>query len=198
MALMLGSAVIAQSQDLADDPASRLARKILRDSGVVADGLRLVHRESQTWSDSSLGCRQRGVMYTQALSQGLALQFTDARGVRKYEVHVAGQNAVICRMLRPPPGRQLRAAVSIRALQRMQELAREDLAQRLSLPASAVTLRSSMPASWPDDTLGCADGSSGTEGQIAGYRILLQTGAGQYVYHTDLLRVLICPPLLTQ
>jgi hypothetical protein len=137
-------------------------------------------------------------MYTQALVTGVALRFSDDNGRRTYEVHVAGKNAVICPALNTFRRGPLRSAVSMRALSLMQDQARLDLARRLGVTANEITLESTVPASWTDAALGCTDASVAKDGAVQGYRILLQSRGEHYIYHTDLSRVLVCPPIELQ
>ncbi len=52
------------------------------------DQIDLVSAESVTWSNGSLGCPQPGIMYTQALVDGLRIQLRV--GSRVYEYHSGG------------------------------------------------------------------------------------------------------------
>ncbi len=66
-----------------------------------AETLSLVTKERVEWSDGALGCRQPGMMYTQAIVPGYKLTFSD--GTRTYEIHTGrrGTPAIWCDHGRP-------------------------------------------------------------------------------------------------
>jgi hypothetical protein len=179
-----------------EDGASAQARRMLRERGVPEAGLQLVSREPATWSDSSLGCPMPGAQYTQALVNGESLRFANA--FHRYEVHVAGQRAVLCPSIAQYPKRSSRFPVPVRTLDAMRESARTDLAARLGLTAAEVTVRDMAPATWANADLGCRDGTTLAAGPIQGYRIVLGAHEREYVYHTDFRRVMACPPIEAQ
>ncbi len=176
-----------------EDAASARARRLLRERGIAEAGLQLASREAGSWSDSSLGCPLPGAQYTQALVSGQKLRFTGATG--SYEVHVAGQLAMLCPSIAPYQKRSGRFPVRVRTLEAMREIARTDLATRLGLAAANVTVHNTAPASWANADLGCADGSTLAAGPIHGYRIVLRAQDREYIYHTDFQRVMVCPPI---
>ncbi len=178
---------------IGEDAVSARARRLLRERGIAEAGLQLASREAASWSDSSLGCPLPGTQYTQALVSGQKLRFTDATG--SYEVHVAGQRAVLCPSIAPYQRRSGRFPVRVRTLEAMRENARTDLAARLGLAAADITVQNTAPASWANADLGCADGSTLAAGPIRGYRIVLRAQDRAYVYHTDFQRVMVCPPI---
>jgi CO/xanthine dehydrogenase Mo-binding subunit len=180
---------------MTEDAVSASARRLLRDKLIADADLRLISRQPMTWSDSSLGCRTPGAMYTQAQVSGFALRFANAD--RSYDVHVAGENTVLCPFTTGAPKRPLRTPVSVRTLNLMVEKARADLAQRLSIPMAEITRKNLQPASWDNADLGCASGAALTAGVVRGYRILLSARGGEYIYHTDFTRVMVCPPIET-
>ena len=181
------------TRQLAEDAASERARRLLADHGISVDEYRLVFRETTQWSDSSLGCRKPGEMYTQALASGQTLRFSDS--IRTYEVHVAGDNVVLCPMIAAGDPKEPRRSTSARNLDLMVEQARSDLAQQLDVTPADVELRDMAAAAWADSELGCADGSTVAAGPVHGYRLYLAVRGALYTYHTDLARVLACPPI---
>jgi hypothetical protein len=82
---------------------STLPREVRR--AVVADAARrfkvaasavvLAHAEKVTWSDGSLGCRQPGQMYTQALVSGFRVVATTAEGQLPYHTDSHGE-VLVC------------------------------------------------------------------------------------------------------
>jgi len=180
-------------QPLAEDADSERARRLLAGYGVHVDEYRLVFRETTQWSDSSLGCRKPGQMYTPALVSGQTLRFSNSTST--YEVHVAGDSAVLCPMIAAGGLKQPRRAMPARNLDLMAEQARSDLAKRLGVTPADIELRDMAEAAWADTELGCADGSTAPAGPVHGYRLLLSARGDLYTYHTDLTRVLACPPI---
>jgi hypothetical protein len=75
------------------------------------------------------------------------------------------------------------------------ELAFADLAQRLKVEISAITLISYKEIVWPDATLGCPKpGMDFSPVEIPGYIITLEGVGKRYAYHTDdENRVFLCP-----
>lgn len=180
-------------QPLTENAASARARRLLRENGIVESELQLVFREATTWSDSSLGCQTRAAMSLPVITRGETLRFS--RGDRRYEVHVAGENAVLCAMLTTPRGAPRQAATSARTLSLMVGQARADLAQRLGVSPAEITVRTTSPTVWKNSDLGCVDASTANDGPVRGYRLLLVARAAQYIYHTDLHKVMACPPI---
>jgi len=58
--------------------------------------LQLTGLEEQEWPNPGLGCPKRGVMYTQVVTPGFKLTFSD--GTKTYTVHsdTTGDNQVLC------------------------------------------------------------------------------------------------------
>jgi hypothetical protein len=181
------------SPSLVEDASSERARRFLAAYGIPIDEYRLVFREASRWSDSSLGCRRPGEMYTQALVSGETLRFSNS--TRTYEVHVAGDNIVLCPMIAAGHPKQPRRSTSARNLDHMVEQARSDLAQKLGATPADVELRNMAAAEWTDLELGCATGSTAPAGPVHGYRLYLSVRGVPYTYHTDLTRAIACPPI---
>ena len=74
-------------------------------------------------------------------------------------------------------------------------LAKTDLAQRLDVDISAITIVINKPIIWPEATLGCPKpGMDFSPVEIPGYIIQLQVDGKDYTYHTnDVNRVILCP-----
>lgn len=59
-----------------------------------------------------------------------------------------------------------------------------DLAQRLNIDPSLITLTSDEDVTWSDGSIGCPDPSlSYTQAMVEGYLIMLSDGATNYRYH---------------
>jgi hypothetical protein len=80
----------AAAQVAADQARAEAARKLRAQPGEFT----VVSVEPTQWSDSSLGCRKPGAMYTQAISNGYTIVLE--RQGRRHQVNVAGSRAVIC------------------------------------------------------------------------------------------------------
>ena len=76
-----------------DDLAGRL--------GIAAADVTVVDARAVTWGDSSLGCPEPGMMYTQELVDG-TLVVLEAGG-RRYEYH-GGDPLALCENPQPPSG----------------------------------------------------------------------------------------------
>ena len=75
------------------------------------------------------------------------------------------------------------------------DLAMADLAQRLDVEISDITLVSFKEIVWPDATLGCPKpGMDFSPVEIPGYIFTLEVDGKRYAYHTDdVNRVILCP-----
>ncbi len=72
-------------------------------------------------------------------------------------------------------------------------LAQRRVAQDLNLPVRRIQVVEIKPYSWTDSSLGCPlPGVAYTQVLIDGYRILLEAGDKQYIFHTDFDRALPC------
>lgn len=76
---------------------------------------------------------------------------------------------------------------AIRDMQTVVEKAREDLAQRLSIPASQINFIESKEVFWADSSLGCPQpGNTYTQVQTPGYLIVLESNGNQFEYHANI------------
>ena len=75
------------------------------------------------------------------------------------------------------------------------DLAKKDLASQMTITTEQITLVDAMEIVWPDAALGCpAPGKVYAQGRVPGYKISLEAGGQEYVYHTDLTgQVVLCP-----
>jgi len=61
-----------------------------------------------------------------------------------------------------------------------------DAAQRFRVNTNAVVLADAERVTWPDGALGCPDpGINYPQVQVAGFRVVARTLAGELLYHTD-------------
>ena len=77
------------------------------------------------------------------------------------------------------------------------ELAKDDLAKNLAINTDQISVLDTKEMNWPNAALGCpAPGEVYAQMQVPGYRIWLNAGGVEYIYHTDLNgRVILCPTL---
>ncbi len=183
-------AALARAGDASDagaDAAVRVAREALRARLSVPDSrINLVDVAPARWSDTSLGCPEKGHVYQPAISEGHAvhLRVDD----RTFDVRVAAGRAVVCE----GPGGAAQQAV---AAARLARLARRDLAGRLGLPQVEVHVEFVRPRTWTDAALGCqgaSQPSSGTPREVRGFLLELTAGGHRYEYHADTERVVPC------
>jgi hypothetical protein len=93
-------AVTAQPQ-APSDAVARATQDLAQRLGLPAAEIGLVRESSVTWSDGSLGCPRKGMMYTQALVPGV--QIILEAGGRHYAYHAAtGKEPFLCENPRPP------------------------------------------------------------------------------------------------
>lgn len=95
--------VSPRAREAVEAARAYLARRL----EIPSEEIELVSVESQTWSDSSLGCPQPGHFYAQVITPGYRMVF-EVEG-REYQVHTdrTGRQVVLCdgRMPRGPrPG----------------------------------------------------------------------------------------------
>jgi hypothetical protein len=166
--------------------------------GVDAATLSLTSAERQDWPDGSLGCPQPNTTYAQVVIPGFKLEFSD--GTRSYPVHtsmatVAGEPMVLC-----DNGTAVDLALAVTGPDLAEEgrmmiqRAKDDLAARLQIADSEITVVLAQPMEWPDSSLGCPSPSESYMQVITpGYKIDLFANGTLYPYHTDAnSRVVLC------
>ena len=140
MALPLG-AVFAQQPAKAADEAVALARRTAAAKvSQPPEKLALVSVSPAQWRDSSLGCPERGLVYTPALTSGFAVRLRD--GEQEHVVHVAGGRAVVCG---PEPRTKLSSTSTVSASLKAAESVRAALATRLGIEPARVKIESTFP-----------------------------------------------------
>ena len=205
LALLLGRVATAGSQGSPQDAAIALAKATLAQAaGGAADEAVLVSITDAVWRDSSLGCPERGNVYTPVMTSGYRVTLS-LRGT-PYVVHVGQGRAVVCgsaarAMTRvPPPPSDASAAresklpsTSAVAGLKLAEQARADLAKKLGVEKDAVTINFFRPAEWPDASLGCpAEGQVYAQQLTKGFTIELASAGKNYEYHSDMNHVVPC------
>jgi hypothetical protein len=165
----------------------QLAREAASKSlGIAPERFTVRSVEPAEWPDSSLGCPRPGAHYRPVVTKGHRVVLE--AGGKTHTVHVAGGTALLCQQsgLR---SRSLRFATG----DRLEQLARRDLATRLGVPDSAVQVRSNRPQTWPDASLGCPKPDMlYAQVETPGFVIELEAGGKTYAYHADLEHVVPC------
>ena len=71
-------------------------------------------------------------------------------------------------------------------LEKLIEKTQEDLAQRLSISKTEISLVEAVEVEWSDSSLGCPEpGMEYLQVLTPGYRILLEANGSQYEYHSN-------------
>lgn len=164
-----------------------------------------------TWPDSSLGCPQEGMMYTQVETDGYQL-FLSAGG-QEYVFHAdMSENLIFCADKTQTkassllvtgtaaydnyptlaPGTSLRTPESEEQAPVAQ--AKEQLARKLNISVNEINIFSILAIEWPDAGLGCPlPGINYADVITPGYKISLEWNRAIYTFHTDTIeRVVLC------
>ena len=143
------------------------------------------------WPDSSVGCPQPGEAYMQVITPGHRITL---RVDGKFHfVHEANGRAFVCERRKAVGGitQQLELEWAQMALE-----ARRDLAGRLGVEEDQVIIGAGEQTTFTDAGLGCPeDGIDYAAGDRDGYVLTLRHGSRNYTYHTDLERIIPCPPI---
>ena len=143
--------------------AVRLARETLaRTTSIAADRFQIVSAVKVQWKDSSLGCPDKGMVYTPRLESGFKIVLVDAD--HQHEVHVAGGRAVICGDSKPSPKASPQATV--RAGLQAAASARRHMADQLHVSPDDITVSLIRPSVTPER--GCTE-ATGAAGQQVFY-----------------------------
>jgi hypothetical protein len=152
--------------------------------GVAEEEIAVKSLEGMQWPDTSLGCPQPGMMYAQVVTPGYRVVLEVDGQV--YEAHTdEGHSVVWCEeeesaMEVPPvPG------TVEPGLEGLIEMAREDLAERLSTMADEIEVLEAKGIVWPDASLGCpVPEMSYKQVPMDGALIRLQAEGKVYEYHS--------------
>jgi hypothetical protein len=207
LALLSALVTTTGGQGSPQDAAIERAKAALaQEVGAGADKAALVSIADAVWRDSSLGCPERGNVYTPVMTSGYRVTLS-LQGTR-YVVHVGEGRAVICggdagAVKRVPPlssdasaGREAKlpatGAGAVAGL-KLAEQARADLAKKLGVEKDDVTINFFRPVTWPDSSLGCpVKDLMYTQQLTKGFTIELASGGKAYEYHSDMNHVVPC------
>ncbi|HJS21768.1 MAG TPA: hypothetical protein VJ764_03860 [Steroidobacteraceae bacterium] len=146
------------------------------------------------WRDSSMGCPRPDFSYMQVITPGhLAVL---RHGDTTYQVHMAEKRAFVCERAAGQVAKEMIPKLEVPiTVERMEALARADLARRLGVSADQISVESAKPVVWQDLSLGCPEpGQTYKAVPVTGNVLSLLYHGRTYTYHTDRYRVLPCPP----
>jgi hypothetical protein len=130
-----------QERKAESDAAAALARRTLAAKlSVPAEEIKIVSLSPAQWRDSSLGCPERGMVYTPALTSGYEVKVRDSN--REHVVHVSGGRAVVCSTQSDP---KLPPAATISTSLKAADTVRKTLAARLGIEPARVRIVSTRP-----------------------------------------------------
>jgi hypothetical protein len=162
--------------------------------GVDQERVQLVRLEAVTWDNVDLGCGDDRMPQATSLAINGFRVVLAVDGI-DYEYHTDGQSRV---RLCPQNGAVIGASVETLILAdpiaaELVALAQRRLARDLDLPARRIRLVDVSPVHWTDSSLGCPlPDANYAPGQYDGYRIVLEAGDKEYIYHSDFDRVQPC------
>jgi hypothetical protein len=141
VACTVWTAVSAQERSRPETEAVALARRMLiAKLSVASERITTVSVSPARWRDSSLGCPERGMVYTPLLVSGYEVRLRDAE--REHVIHVAGSRAVICRSEsdpKQPPVSMVSASI------KAANAVRAALAARLGIEPASIRILSTRP-----------------------------------------------------
>jgi hypothetical protein len=143
LALMpaLPESVSSQERDKAVAEATTLAREaVAARLSLPLERIRTVSVSPAQWRDSSLGCPERGMIYTPALASGHIVRLSAAE--REHVVHVSGGRAVICSSQSDP---KQSPTTTFSASLKAADAVRRAVAGRLGIERAAVRIVSTRP-----------------------------------------------------
>ncbi len=184
-----------QGPDVLGQAAWAARRDLARRLGISEEQVEVVSVEKAEMPIGSLGCGETEGRQNLGLMMGeeIVLQVQG----QEYVYHSDGKKLVPCSPAAFPGGSRPVYVTGAEASSRPtpQALAVADLAGRLGLPESAITVRSVESVDWPDASLGCPQpGMMYAQVITPGYRIVLEAGGKRYEYHTSQSHVVLCSP----
>lgn len=170
-------------------------RDLAQRLGIPEDQVEIVSIEKAEMPVGSLGCGETEGRQNLGLIIGEEIVLR-AQG-EEYVYHSDGRRLVPCAPT-PFPGATRNPDVSgaeNATGPAPQALAVADLARRLDVPESAITVRTVESVEWPDASLGCPQpGMMYAQVITPGYRIVLEAGGKRYEYHTSQTHAVLCSP----
>jgi biotin carboxyl carrier protein len=198
--LLLSAAPLAirgpEPPETTEEVAVALARQVLSQTlGAAEEQLETAAVTAALWPDARLGCPGAAAPPARVPVRGFRVSLR--LGGTVHQVRVGAGRAVVCgpklkviEALRPEgsEGAEDRPALpppAGAAQRRLVEQAADDLARRLSIPATDIALVELTETAWPDSSLGCPQpGRVYTQVLREGYRIGLRAGKRIFEYHS--------------
>ena len=177
----------ARDRDLAALAVETLAAHL----NVPSDTIRVDSVRTVEWRDSSIGCPQPGQAYLQVITPGHRITLRVDSSF--HFVHEANGKAFVCEQRKAVGGvtPQLELEWAKVAVE-----ARRDLAGHLGVDEDQIIVAAGEATTFSDASLGCPEpGIEYDAGDREGYVLTLRHGSRNYTYHTDLDRVIACPPI---
>lgn len=170
-------------------------RDLAQRLNITEDQVQVVSVEEREMPAGSLGCGETGGRQNQGLLMGdeIVLQ----AGGQKYTYRTDGRKLVPCAPAAFPGGQRPLYVTGAQptAQPTILELAVTDLAGRLGITPSAITVRQVIEVEWPDASLGCPQpGMMYAQVITPGQRIVLQASGRTYEYHAGQGHVILCRP----
>ena len=176
----------ADDRSVADLAVAALAEHLnVPQSTITVDTVRPVD-----WPDSSVGCPQPDQAYLQVITPGHKITLRADGQI--HVVHEANGRAFVCVRQKSVSGltNQLELVWAPQAA-----IARRDLASQLGVNENQIIVSSASGTTFSDTSLGCPqEGETYETRDIEGYVLRFRSGGREYTYHTDLERVIACPP----
>ena len=187
---------VEQLQDDDMDIARLAAETLSGELNIPVQRIEVDTVRAVQWRDTSIGCPQPDQAYGQVITPGHKITLR-VDGVFHF-VHEANGRAFVCKQQKAKAvggiTQQMELEWGLMAME-----ARKDLAVRLGVEEKLVMVASAQGTTWSDSSLGCAEtGVTYERKDMPGYVIRLRHGSRDYIYHTDLERVIACPPIATE
>jgi len=143
------------SSTLPRDMYSGLRDAVAKELDVAPETLQMVHSEEMTWRDSSLGCPEKGMNYSQVIIYGWRIVFEDENGKLHY-VHTGenSKNFIICtNPIATKPGlTPIPEGVNMNIAK---DAAMDVLMQHLDVERNKISIVSVEVVEWRNSCLGC-------------------------------------------
>jgi hypothetical protein len=191
IALMLVSCGTGNSPEIANDPETIAKQIVAEFLSIPLSDVSLVSITAREFKDSSLDCPEPDMSYLQVLTPGHQVSL-EADG-RRFDVRISGEHGQICRR------RKVKTAANNSPtrteVSELIELARQDLARRLTADVADVRVLEIHPLNTQTAPKGCSLVCDEASAQC-GFTIGLQYDERRYEYHVNDEIIEPCPPIL--
>ena len=182
---------VADLSAMDSDIATLAVKTLAAHLDVPVDAISVDTVRAIDWPDSSVGCPQPGEAYMQVITPGHRITLRVDGNF--HFVHEANGRAFVCERRKAVGG--VTPQLELEWAQMAVE-ARRDLAGRLGVEEDQVIIGAGEETTFSDASLGCPEpGIEYDSGNRDGYVLKLRYGSRNFTYHTDLDRVIPCPPI---